>query len=360
MDKFNGTHLIFILCGIAIVSMKTYPTVYTQLGGRDSWIAVICSGVILFLFAYMIIGISKKNNKYNMCDIYHIAVGKILGNILIGCFILTLFFTLIECTSIEANSMHVNMLSNTPPWFFTIFFAIPALYTFSKGKNSIVIVTVIGITLVTISGTNLAILTSKYKNYNFLLPIMEHGITKNFIISIIKSLALFSFFSVILPFLTELKDKRTVKKYITIALIFIVQMEVISTVGIIATFGTSRANTIYYPKLIQTQLVNYWGFLESGELYVLLQVIAGWYIKYVLTLFSMKLILKKLNIKNKVYTYLVTVLVIIAAIFFSRDSILLFKAVNIFLYISLANFIIIPTIVYIIFNFRNKKNLKSE
>lgn len=359
MDKFNGTHLFFVLSGMTIVSMKTYPLLYTQLGGRDSWIAVICSGILLTLFAYIILNVTKKNNNYNMKDIYYTAVGKTLGNILIWCFIITLFFTLIECTSVEANSMHVNILANTPPWFFTIFFAIPAIYTLSRGKNAVVIVTIIGLTFVSISGTNLAILTSKYKNFNFLLPIMEKGVTPNFIMSIIKSLGFFSFFSMILPFLTEIKDKNTLKKSTFIALLFIIQMEIISTIGITTTFGTLRGNVIYYPKLIQTQLINYWGFLESGELYVLLQVIAGWYIKYVLTFFSIQLILKKLEIDNKIYIYFITALVLIASFFLSRDIILLFKALNIFLYISLANFIIIPTIVYIIFHIRNKKTLEK-
>ncbi|AJA47384.1 putative spore germination protein [Clostridium pasteurianum DSM 525 = ATCC 6013] len=359
MDKFNGTHLFFVLSGMAIVSMKTYPRLYTEIGGRDSWIAVICSGILLMLFAYMIISITEKNNNYNMKDIYCTAMGKTLGNILIWCFIITLFLTLVECSSVESNSMHVNMLANTPPWFFTIFFAIPAIYTFSRGKNAIVIVSIIGMTFVSISGTNLAILTSKYKNFNFLLPIMEKGVTPNFIMAIVKSLGFFSFFSMILPFLTEIKNKNTLKKSIFIALLFIIQMEVVSTMGIISTFGALRGNIIYYPKLIQTQLINYWGFLESGELYVLLQVIAGWYIKYVLTLFSMKLILKKLNIDNRFYIYCVTLLVLISSFFLSKDIKLLFKSLNIFIYIALANFIIIPTIVYITFHIRNKKTLEK-
>lgn len=360
MDKFNGTHLIFILCGMAIVSMKTYPNIYTELGGRDSWIAVICSGIILLLFAYMILNITQKNNNYNMYDIYCTAVGKVLGNILIWCFLLTLFFTLIECASIEANSMHINMLVDTPPWFFSIFFVIPAIYTLSKGKNAVVIVTIIAITFVAISGTNLAILTAKYKNFGFLLPIMGDGITKNFFMSIIKSLAFFSFFSMILPFLTEVQDKKTLKKYTLIGLLFIIQMEIVSTIGVTTTFGNLRGNTMYYPKLIQTQLINYFGFLESGELYVLLQVIAGWYIKYILTFFSMKLILKKLNINNKFYIYWVSTLVYIVSLFFSRSTVLLFKALNIFIYVTLTNFIIIPTVVYIIYNFRNKASQKNN
>lgn len=360
MDKFNGTHLIFILSGVTIVSMKTYPMLYTEFGGRDSWIAVICSGILLTLFTCIILYICKANNNYNIRDIYCTALGKTFGNILIWCFILTLFFTLIECTSIEANTMHVNMLSNTPTWFFALFFAIPAIYTVSKGKNAVIIVITIGLVLITLSGINLGILTTKYKNFGFLLPIMEKGITTNFLISILKGLGFFSFFFIGLPFLTEVDNKTNIKKYTLIALLFIIQMEVVSTLGIITTFGTERANSIFYPKLIQTQLINYWGFLESGELYVLLQVIAGWYIKYILTLFTIKLLFKKLNVTNKYYIYVITLLVLIFSFFISANIILMFKVLDIFIYIALINFAIIPIIVYSIFHIRNKKNIREN
>lgn len=360
MNKFNSRHLFFILSGVTIISMKTYPTIYTTIGGRDSWISVICSGVLLFAFAYIIISICKTNNNFNIHDIYCTALGKSLGTFFLCLFVLSLFFTLVECASIESNSMHVNIIFNAPPWFFIIFFVIPAIYTVSRGENAILIVCIIGIILVTISGINLAILTQKYKHFNYLLPIMNNGITFNFVVSVIKSFSYFANFSIILPILTEFSNKNSLRKSIGWTLLFIIQMEVFSTIGVLTTFGISRLNPIYYPKLVQTQLINYFGFLESGELYVLLQMLGGWYIKYILTFLSLILLLKKLNFKHKFTIVIISILVGISSYFCSLNTFLMFKFLNIYLGIILVNYILIPFIVFIIYHFKNMKVLENK
>ncbi|WP_026883866.1 GerAB/ArcD/ProY family transporter [Clostridium akagii] len=355
MDKFNGGHLFFILSGVTIVSMKTYPTIYTSIGGKDSWISVICSGLLIFAFAYIIITISKNNNNFNIYDIYCTALGKTLGKIFLWLFALTLVLTLIECSSVEANSMHINVLIETPPWFFIVFFIFPALYTVTRGKNAVIIVTIIGICFVIFSGTNLAILTQNYKHFEYILPIMSNGITLKFVGCIIKSLAYFANFAIILPMLTEIANKKTMRKNICWSLIFIIQMEVVATLGVITTFGAARLNNIYYPKLIQTQLINYFGFLESGELYVLLQMIGGWYIKYILTFLALSFLLEKLGVKSKLNIFIITIIVGISAYLCSFNTFILFQLLNIFLDVILLNFVIIPIIVFIIYNAKNKK-----
>ncbi len=360
MDKFNGGHLFFILCGVTIISMKTYPTIYTSIGGKDSWIAVICSGLLIFAFAYIIITISKKNSNFNIYDIYCTALGKTLGSIFLWLFALTLILTLVECSSVEANSMHINILMETPPWFFIAFFVLPALYTVTRGKNSIIIVTVIGICLVIFSGINLAILTQHYKHFEYIIPIMSNGITLKFIGCIVKSLAYFANFSIVLPMLTEFSNRNSIRKFTCWSLIFIIQMEIVASLGIITTFGAARLNSIYFPKLVQTQLINYFGIFESGELYVLLQMVGGWYIKYILTFLSLSFLLEKLKVKNKLFVFIITILVALASYFCSLNTFILFNLLNIYLIIILFNYVIIPIIVFIIYNFKMQLKVTSD
>ena len=98
-----------------------------------------------------------------MDEIYRKALGKTIGDIFLILFIITLIVTLIESSSVEANALHVNMLSDTPAWFFLLFIIIPAIYITNKGTRAIIIVTIIGICLIMVAGINLAILTAKYK-----------------------------------------------------------------------------------------------------------------------------------------------------------------------------------------------------
>lgn len=208
MDRFSPRHFIFLILGTAIVSLKTYPTTYIRDGQRDSWIAMIIASGIIFAFFMHIIKIWKRGKKNNIVEIYHIALGKRIGNIFLYMFIITLFITLIESCSLEADSMHRNMLIETPNWYLLLLFIVPSIYTIKKDIVAIMTVTIIGIALITMAGINLAILTSRYKKFSFLLPIFENGITTGFIVCIIKILGLYGCVSITLPYLSKIVDKK--------------------------------------------------------------------------------------------------------------------------------------------------------
>ena len=60
IDKFNARHLGFIILGVSIVSLKTYPSLMTRNGGRDSWITLIIASIIIFLYAWFMLSSFKK------------------------------------------------------------------------------------------------------------------------------------------------------------------------------------------------------------------------------------------------------------------------------------------------------------
>ncbi|MGH4137209.1 GerAB/ArcD/ProY family transporter [Clostridium sp.] len=355
MDKLNTKHLMFIIWGTCIIAMKTYPNVFIIQGGRDSWISVIIASILLFLFFAYILFVCKRTNCYNMDEIYHKALGKSIGNIFLILFIITLIVSLIESSSVEANALHLNMLSDTPPWFFLLFILIPGIYITKKGTRAIIIVTIIGISLIMVAGINLSVLTAKYKNLNYLLPIMADGVTPSFILSIIKALGCYGGIGICIPFLSRVANKSKITKHCFIALLIVIQMEIVATIGILTTFGIVRAVSINYPKLIQTQLVSYFSFLEGGEFFVMLQMVGGWFIKYILTLYAIVILFKKLSIFNKYWIYIITLFVFIVSYFISAKVLLLYKFLNLYTYFNLLNFILIPTIVFSIFHFKIKK-----
>ena len=361
MDRFNSGHLIFIILGVSIVSLKTYPRVFLENGQRDSWIAVIISSIIIFFFFLFIIRIWKKSEEKNFVRIYQYTLGKIFGNGFIVLFLITLFMTLIECASVEADSMHQNMLISTPKWFFILYLIVPAILVVNKHIVAIGIVSIIGIILIMIAGINLGILTSSYKDIRMLTPIFENGITWDFIIAVFESLGLYGFISISLPYLSKVQDKRNkIIRDSVIALFILIQMEIVSTSGILMTFTPARAISMNYPKLLQTQMVSYFQFLDFGELYVMLQIVGGWLLKYILTFYAILIILRDYNIekkKEKYVIYIISIAVYIASYYASRNSFVMFELLNIFQYISLLNFVIIP---FIVFSILGIKNLKAK
>ncbi len=92
-----------------------------------------------------------------------------------------------------------------------------------------------------------------------------------------------------------MKSSKGLRKYSLIGNIFVSQMIVVSTVGLLATFNVERANTMAYAKLIQTQLVSYFGFIANGEFYVIFQTIASWFAKYIATFFCNYYIIERIK-----------------------------------------------------------------
>jgi spore germination protein (amino acid permease) len=267
-----------------------------------------------------------------------------------------MFLTLVESSSVEANSMHTNMLLNTPQWFFLLFFVVPAIYTVKKGKMAVVSVTIIGIFLIMIAGINLSMLTAPYKRFEYLFPLFKNGITKGFILSILQTLGLYGNAAIILPYFADLKDSKKLTRDNIIGLLIVIQMIIVAVTGIIMTFDINRTNLISYPKLIQTQRVSLFDFLDAGELFVMLQIVGGWFIKYIVTFLSLMILIKETNFKNKYIHYIISFFVFILAFAASKNLFNLFTLLNYYTYFSLIGFVIIPLCIFVIYDLKIKSH----
>lgn len=253
--------------------------------------------------------------------------------------------------------MNTNLLQNTPPWFFVVTFILSATYVLLKGERAIILMALIGITLICIAGINLGVLTAKYKNYKYLLPIFPNGVHKGFFICMIEVLGLYGCVAIAYPYFQGIRDKKSSLKGATIGLIIVIQMIIVSVTGVIATFGINRAVTLAYPKLMQTQLVSYSGFLESGEFFVMLQMLAGWFVKYTLTFQALLYLLKHFRIENKkqrVTIFVLNIIVMIICLFMGKNTYKLLYILKFYPYIYLVSFIIIPFIIFTIALIKNK------
>lgn len=365
MDKFNYKHLFFIMCSVSIASLKSYPEIFTYISGRDGWICVLISSLIFTVYFYYIIRIYSNNKCTTLRDIFRVALGNFLGKFFLCFFAFMLFLSLIESAAVETNIVHINLFIETPVWYILMFVVLPGLYTVMKGKNALMTVIILCIIGSIFNGINLYILTRPYKDYRLLFPVFERGIDRDFVIGVVKSLGLYGSVSITLPFLYLIEKSKKITIVALGSALFIAQMIVVSTVGFLATFTVERASVILYPKLIQTQLITYFGFIASGEFYVIYQVISAWFAKYITTFFALLIILKELNI-NKLFNpkYLpasISLIVYLMAYSLNDNLLELFRFLNYFDYISIVGFIIMPLIVFTMYNIRSKsKNKKIQ
>lgn len=351
-DKLTAKHLLFIIWGTTIVSIKTNINIFIRDGGRDTWIAIIISSLLILLYFLYTVNTCVRNNNFNFVEVYYKSLGKKLGKIFLSMFILNLILTLIECAAVEANAMHTNIFIETPTWYLILFFIIPAIYTVKNGIVPVITVVIIGIILVMIAGINLIILTSKYKEYKLLLPVLAEGITPGFIKAVFKSLGLYGSLAIMFPYFGYIQKTKEIRKYAAIGLLFVMQMHIVATTGAITSFGSERVLNLSYPKLIQTQQINYFGFLESGEFFVMFQIIGGWFMKYVLTFQAILKILEDMKIKNNSIVFIISELIFIPSYLASVNIFKLLVLLDYYCYLCLINFILIPFIIFTIFKLK--------
>lgn len=358
MDKFSFGHIFFLICAVSIASQKTYPEIFMNLSGRDSWIANAIACVIMIIFFDYIIKICVKNNCYSIVKIFNAAFGRFLGKLFLNIFIFVMFLSLVESASVESSVIHTNMFIESPIWYIALFVVLPGLYVVKNGKYSVMIVVMICMSISIFNGINLGILTAKFKEYKRLFPVFENGLNINFFVSIIKTIGMYSSICIVLPYLTCLKSSKGLRKYSLIGNIFVSQMIVVSTVGLLATFNVERANTMAYAKLIQTQLVSYFGFIANGEFYVIFQTIASWFAKYIATFFAIIILLRESKVKNmsgfNIIQIILTAAVYAACYYSARKLLVLFNLLNIYIYICVGVFFILPILAFTLFNLRSK------
>jgi len=360
VGSMNSRHLFFIISSLAIVTLKTFPSSFIRQGGRDTWIAMIVASVLILFYFWMILWINKKTMNYNLPDIYAKTLGKWGGGFFSYLFMITILLTIFESAGAEASVIHSAFQLFTPVWIFIAVTALSTVYVVKKGLASVTITTIIVIIFISISGMVLASLTQKYKEIKYIYPIMEHGVTPGIVFATLKILGALSCISICIPYLDSVRKKSKIILHCTIALLFIIQMQIVSMLGVITTFGPDRAMNLLFPKLTQTQIISAFGFLEAGELFVMLQVVAGWFIRYVVCFFALMEMFRLSGFKIRFKEYYIGGLTIIFSYLFARNLFDMFKLLDYLLYIQLVNFLVIPLAIYTVYYFKSSRMAGAE
>ncbi|HWR44287.1 endospore germination permease [Sporomusa sp.] len=350
---FNSKHLMFIIAGLTIVSVKTYPAVFTRLAGRDTWLAVAVAMLLILVYISYLIWVCRKKNCYSMAHIYRYTLGPVLGNAMLSLFMLSVLLHLLESAAVESSAMHEQFLLNIPPTAFMAVLMTVGLYIATLGYQAVITTTIIHIAGIATSGMGLFILVAKYKNYDYIFPIMADGVTGDFAQAVLKLTGVYGSIAIILPFLSRVSDKANILKYTVLGTLFVAQNQVVSMIGTIATFSLPWLNAMFYPKLLQTQLVSHFDFMEAGELFVMYQIVGGWLMKYILCFFAAIILVRLLGKPKEYFFWVLSGIIFFAAKYLANNIFMMFDALDYFAYISIVNLIVIPVIIYTIFLFKD-------
>ncbi len=359
MNKLSAKHFIFFIIGVAFISLKTYPSIFINLGGRDTWICALVASLIFILYVSYIINICKVTNTYNINHIFKSSLPKLLGNAFLFVFAIGLFLASLEAATVEANAIHSTFFIETPVWYVLIFFLLPSVFLLSKNIRTLLIFILISLSSLLFNEILFFVLTQKYKNIAYMLPVLSSGITKDFIITTLLILGSMCSFVIVLPFLKNVKETKSIKKHSITAAIIVSIIVVISILEVITFFGPLRGSNIFYPEFIMGQKIELAGFLEFGELFFLYQTVVGSFIKYILCSYGIMLIYEKYISYKKVFILLYTSIIFALGTIIGRSNLLLYDLLKHYQIINLLLFLVLPLIIFTL-HYLKANNKKSK
>lgn len=353
MNKISSKHFILFIIGVVIISLKTYPSIFIDIGGRDTWLASLIASIIFVIFLMYIVNICNVTKTFDINYIFAHSMPKALSFILMLIFIITLFINAIEAGALEANILHSTLFLETPVWYALAFFLLPSLFIFNKRLRTILIFVLVSVFIIIINGIIFFALSQSYKDINNLLPVLGSNISYGFVISTLLILGGFSSFMIAIPFLKFIDKVEHIRIHTLYAGIISAAFIIISFVGVITAFGPLRAANIFYPEFILGQRIEFGGFIEFGELFFLIQTVIGFFVKYVLSTYSILLICEK-YIKNKrIFIGIYTFLIFVFSNFLGMNNYLLYDALKYLQILNLFSFVLLPIIVFSLYYLRH-------
>lgn len=355
MNKVSSKHLMFLILGATLVSIRCYSSVFISLGKRDTWIFTLFASMIILLFLLFIFNIITKNNTYDVTEVIYGQFPKIIGLLFIFIFIIGLFLLSIESVAVFSNSIHTNYMQFTPNWFCIIIFLLASTYVLFKKFNAILSLVIIIVSITVIGDIFYLILVAPYLNLNELLPIMQDGFTKEKWLCLLSILGNLSSVSIVFPYMKFVQKKNAIISDSIFAMIILGFFTTTSIVSIISFLGPDRASNIYYPEYIQSQRILIAGFLEFGELFYIFRSVCMCFIKYILCSFGIFLLFEdKIKNRNRLIAYY-TLLIFIFSFLLTKNQEILFRFLKYNQYLVLFPLLLIPLLCFTIYYFRHKK-----
>lgn len=359
MINLKSKHLLFLIIPSVIISIATYGSLFLEFGGKNTWIICIAAFFIEFIFLYLLTIGFKKEGSYKFMSIAEKSVGKIGKFIFFILLTLTLVFVCIEAAATNSNALHTNLFIETPPWYCLLLFMITAYYICTKSLSAILTTMSISTFFAFFSNLLLSLLSLKYANFDFLLPIYMEKSISEYITCFLLFLGNLSGFFIIFPVIHVLKDKHKFKFFIIIAYIAACILILLNLLSVLFCINPIRASNLYYPIFTVSQRLFFAWFGESGEIFTILMLSFTWISKYLLS-YSVICILWNEKIKNKkIFSAIFSVIVFIASYFASKNTYDLFFILKYMQLLFLLVFFIFPFIILIIYFIRSFKNRKK-
>lgn len=353
MNKISTKHLMLFFIGVMFISIKTYPSYFINIGGRDTWICALIASLLFVTYCTYLIHVMKKHNTYNIIEIYKRTLPKPISMFFIILLAIAFFISSIEAAAINASVLKIQYFLDTPIWYIILFFLMPTVILLNKNIRTISVFIIISVSALILNSIIFLILIEKYKNLDFIFPILKDGINSDFILCTILIFSSLCTIFIAVPFMKYLDNGKYLKKHTFITTTSVTLFICFCILGVIAYFGPIRASNIFYPEAIQGQRVEIAGFFEFGEFFFIFQTVIGFLVKYLLSSYAFILLFKKLSKNRFLFIFIYTFLTFTFSSLISMNSYYLSQLLGIYNIINGIIFFIVPLFIFISFDIKN-------
>ncbi|MFD0588455.1 endospore germination permease [Paenibacillus sp. GCM10027627] len=251
---------------------------------RDSWMSVIVSlAVVLPWAAIPLFGLLKKLNGVRFDIWLSDRVHPVIRWIIMSYLLLVLFMIAVEALIVTSSWTGTTYLPNTPTVIIAAVFLGLSLYAAHMGLRTIAFMSCLLIPMVLFLGDFVMVTNMPNKDYRYLLPFFEYGLSP-VVKASINCLTAFSELFVLL--LIQHHFKARLKLWHLVALVlFLALLAIGPLTGALSQFGPEEARKLKYPAFSQWRLVTVGRYFEHVDFFAIFQWLSGSLIRLSLSLY---------------------------------------------------------------------------
>lgn len=250
---------------------------------RDAWLSVFLSLAVVVpwtLIPFMGLLGKLKHKRFDYWLRDHLP--PFLVWIVMAYFLIVLFIISTETLIVTTSWSGTTYLPRTPNIVLSIVFLGLCLYGALKGLRTIAFMSCILVPAVVLLGDFVMSTNMPHKDYRYLLPIMENGITPVFK-AVVYCLTSFSELIYLLLFQHHLNSTFK-RKHVFFLVLFLGLLAVGPVTGAIAEFGPVEGEKMRYPAFSQWRLVSIGKYFEHVDFFAIFQWLSGALIRISLAL----------------------------------------------------------------------------
>lgn len=273
-----------MILSVGLVNHVLIVPLILSVAQRDAWMAVFAA--LIFILPWMAIpfygALSKLQGK--RLDLWmKERLPLPVAWIFIGYMLLFAFTTATETLIVTASWAGTTYLSSTPPIAVLIVFIALCVYAASLGLRTIAFVSCLLLPIVVLVGDFVMSANMPHKDYRYLLPMFENGMSPIWQASLYS---LTAFGELFLLLLMQHHFKSSFKRWHLIALVaFLALLAVGPVTGAISEFGPFEAEKMRYPAFSQWRLVTIGRYFEHVDFFAIYQWLSGAMIRISLSIY---------------------------------------------------------------------------